>query len=69
MLWHFAVRTNDLDRTLEAVAQGGYEVTRSAKRVDLLDAVRDQAFSIRIAFFRGPDGEEIELFEDRRGHT
>jgi glyoxylase I family protein len=69
VIWHFAVRTNDIDRTLEAVARAGYEVTRPTSRLDLMDTVTDQAFSIRIAFFRGPDGEEVELFEDPQGHT
>ncbi|NOT27718.1 MAG: VOC family protein [Acidobacteria bacterium] len=69
VIWHFAVRTNDVERALEAVVRAGYEVTRPAKGIDLMDTARDQAFSIRIAFFRGPDGEEIELFEDKQGHT
>jgi glyoxylase I family protein len=69
VMWHFAVRTNDIDRVLEAVAHAGYEVTRPTKQLDLMDTARDQPFSIRVAFFRGPDGEEIELFEDQQGHT
>jgi hypothetical protein len=39
------------------------------KSLELTDTARQQVFGIRVAFFRGPDGEEIELFEDRLGHT
>lgn len=69
VLWHFAVRVSDVEPAIEAVRQAGYAVTRDIKSLDLMDTARQEAFTIRVAFFRGPDGEEIELFEDRHGHT
>lgn len=69
VMWHFAVRTKDVGRALDAVAKAGYTITRPVKALDLTDSARGQAFSIRVAFFRGPDGEEVELLEDERQHT
>ena len=69
VIWHFAARTDDLERSLEAVARAGYSITVPIRPLDLVNTATHQAFSIRVAFFRGPDGEEVELLEDKTGHT
>jgi glyoxylase I family protein len=69
VLWHFAVRVSSIERALESAERAGYTITRTVKSLELTDTARQQVFGIRVAFFRGPDGEEIELFEDRLGHT
>ena len=68
-IWHFALRTNDLDRSLAAVERSGYQITLQIRPLDLIDTTTGTPLSIRVAFFRGPDGEDVELFEDKRGHT
>lgn len=57
---HMAFRTNDVAGTLEAVRQAGAKVTIETKDVVLGD---DPPTPVRIAFFKGPDGEVIELFQ------
>jgi glyoxylase I family protein len=69
VLWHFAARTDDLEHSLDAVERAGFDVTRPVTQLDLIDTTTNQPFSIRIAFFRGPDGEDVELFEDKSRHT
>jgi glyoxylase I family protein len=69
VVWHFAARTDDIERSLDAVATAGYEITKPVTPLDLIDTTTNQPFSIRIAFFRGPDGEDVELFEDKSRHT
>lgn len=71
-LLHLAFRTDALDATLDAVRAAGCEVTMEPRDVDIQNA--DPAAGteshlpgvvpVRIAFFRGPDGEHIELFQN-----
>jgi glyoxylase I family protein len=68
-IWHFAIRTHDIERAVRAIEQAGYVITRPMRDLDLPDSIRGRPFAIRVAFFRGPDGEDVELFEDRTGHT
>ena len=69
VLWHFALRSQDLEQSLEAVRALGCEITRPITPLDLVNRIGDRPFPVRVAFFRGPDGEEIELIEDRTGQT
>jgi len=37
--------------------------------LDLLNDVKPRLWFVSAAFFRGPDGELIELLEDKTGYT
>jgi catechol 2,3-dioxygenase-like lactoylglutathione lyase family enzyme len=54
---------------LEAVVNAGFEVTVPIRPVDLVNDVTQKPWPVRVAFFRGPDGELIELLEDKTGYT
>jgi glyoxylase I family protein len=58
---HFALRTNDCDAALERARALGAEVTMESKS---LEPFGDPPIPIRIAFFKGPDGEICELFQN-----
>ena len=58
---HLALRVDDCKTALELARNAGAEVTVEARDVTLSS---DPPMQIRIAFFKGPDGELIELFED-----
>ena len=51
---------------MEAVKAAGYEVFIEPKDIEIASI---PAFPARIAFCKGPLGEEIELFEEVAGHT
>lgn len=59
---HFALRTDDCHGMLERVRAAGREVTMEPKDV-LIDSSIGPV-PVRIAFFKGPDGEIVELFEN-----
>ena len=69
VFWHFALRSRDLERSLEAVRASGCEITRPIMPLELVNRIGDRPFPVRVAFFRGPDGEEVELIEGRTGQT
>ena len=58
---HLALRTTDLDTATERARAAGAEITVEPKDVMLPSA---PPTPIRIAFFKGPDGELIELFQN-----
>jgi len=58
---HIALRTDDCDAAIEAARTAGAEVTRETRDVVI---PTEPPLPIRIAFFKGPDGEVIELFQD-----
>lgn len=58
---HIALRATDCDAVIEKVRAAGAEVTVEPKDVSLPS---DPPTPIRIAFFKGPDGELIELFDN-----
>ena len=64
---HFALATEDVDGMAERVRTAGYEVFIEPN--DLL-IPSDPPFHARMAFCRGPLGEEIEFFceQDVAGH-
>lgn len=58
---HIALRADDCDAALAAARALGVEVTVESRDVDLPS---DPPFRVRIAFFKGPDGEVIEFFQN-----
>ncbi len=58
---HLALRADDAKAALDRAREAGAEVTVEARDVNLSS---DPPIPIRIAFFRGPDGEHIELFQN-----
>ena len=61
---HIALRADDCSDALELARKLGAEVTVETRDVTLKS---DPPMPIRIAFFKGPDGELIELFQNE--HT
>ena len=59
---HFALRTTKLDAVLELARAAGCEVTTEPKDLTIKG---DPPYPVRIAFFKGPDGEVVELFQER----
>jgi glyoxylase I family protein len=58
---HVAIRTDNCDEALEAARAAGAPITMEPKDVDLPS---NPPIKVRIAFFKGPDGEVIELFQN-----
>jgi glyoxylase I family protein len=58
---HVALRTDNCDKALEVARNLGVEVTMEPKSLDLPS---NPPIPVRIAFFKGPDGEVIELFQN-----
>jgi glyoxylase I family protein len=58
---HFAFRTDDCDVAIEAARAAGAEVTVEPRDVALSS---DPPTPVRVAFFKGPDGEVIEFFQN-----
>jgi len=56
---HLALRTDDVDAAIEVARAAGMEVTVEPKDVSL------GPVQARVAFFKGPDGEIIEFFQER----
>ena len=59
---HFALRSSDVDAAVERVRAAGAEVTMEPRDVDIPS---DPSLPVRIAFFKGPAGELVELFHHR----
>ena len=62
VLLHMAFRTKQCDAALERAREAGCEVTMEPTDVDI--PARPRTTPVRIAFFKGPDGEVIELFQN-----
>jgi glyoxylase I family protein len=58
---HLALRTTDCDTAIERARAAGAEVTVEPRDVMLPS---NPPTPVRIAFFKGPDGEVIELFQN-----
>ena len=58
---HFAFKTEDVEKCVEAVRKAGYEITVEPKDVVIPS---DPAFPVHVAFCIGPVGEEIEFFKE-----
>ena len=59
---HFAFAVSDVDACAKAVKAAGYDLYVEPKDVVIPS---DPAFPIRIAFCKGPLGEDIEFFQER----
>jgi len=59
---HIAFKTDDCDAAIEKVRSYGCEITTEPKDVDLPS---DPVYPVRLAFFKGPDDEIVELFQER----
>ncbi len=53
--------TDDVDACVDAVKKAGYEVFIEPKNIEIASM---PVFPARIAFCRGPLGEEIEFFQE-----
>jgi glyoxylase I family protein len=60
---HFALRTDDCSAMLEKVRAAEAEITMEPKEVTIASNIGPVL--VKIAFFKGPDGEIIELFENQ----
>ena len=69
VIWHFALRTDALEKAFASATQAGCEIYLPLQSLDLVNDVNGQPFPVRVAFFRGPDGEIVELLEDMSGQT
>ncbi len=67
-LLHLALRTDALDALTEKARAAGMTVTMEPRGVDIANTCSDGGLPgtvpVRISFFRGPDGELIELFQN-----
>lgn len=63
--WHFALRTTRIEQAMAAVEAAGMEVTVPVKTAELTNTATDppSAMTIKVAFFIGPSGELVELFQ------
>ena len=59
---HFALRVDDCDTLMDGVRAAGLEITDEPRDVDIKS---DPVYPVRIAFFRGPSGELVELMQER----
>ena len=59
---HLAIRTADCDAALARARAAGAQVTMEPAAIDIPS--RPGPTPVRIAFFKGPDGEVIELFQN-----
>jgi len=58
---HIALRVDDCKSAIELARKAGAEVTMETRDIDLSS---EPSIPIRIAFFKGPDGEIVELFQN-----
>lgn len=61
-LLHLALRTDTCDELTERARSAGAEITVEPKDVDIPS---DPPYLVRLSFFTGPDGEIVELFQER----
>ncbi len=64
VLLHFALKVASTDAAAAAARAAGCAITVEPKSVTIQDSEGRGAYPIRIAFFQGPDGESVELFEE-----
>ncbi len=63
-LSHLALRTKHVDALIARLAEAGVVVTVQPVTIDLPTTVGPNPFVVRIAFFTGPEGESVELFDE-----
>ncbi|MGB0767622.1 MAG: VOC family protein [Phycisphaeraceae bacterium] len=66
--WHFALRTTRIEEAMAAVEAAGMEITVPTKTATLTNTATSppSEMTIKVAFFIGPSGEVVELFQDER---
>jgi len=64
-LLHFALHVASVDAVIAAARAAGLTVTVEPRSVTIAATGGREPYPVRIAFFRGPDGELVELFEER----
>ena len=57
VVFHFALATSEIESALERVRAAGLEITTELKTLDL------GPLNVTLAFFKGPSGEVVELFQ------
>jgi glyoxylase I family protein len=62
VLLHIALRTRDCAAALERARAAGRQITTETKDVVIKSSPNHTP--VRLAFFKGPDGEVIELFQN-----
>ena len=60
VMWHLAFKVDDCKKSIEVARRMGVEVTKEPQEHNLGGKV-----PITCAFFKGPDGEELEFFQLR----
>lgn len=63
--WHYALRTTKIETVMAAVQAAGMEITVPTKAVTLTNTATasPSALPVKVAFFIGPSGEVVELFQ------
>ncbi|MFN3165957.1 MAG: VOC family protein [Phycisphaeraceae bacterium] len=63
--WHFALRTTRIEAVMARVEEAGMAVTVPTKSVTLTNTATDppSPLPVKVAFFIGPSGEVVELFQ------
>lgn len=61
---HFALATDDVELCVKRMRENGYEVFLGPTEVDFLTT---PVYKAKIAFCKGPLGEEIEFFQEMVG--
>jgi glyoxylase I family protein len=59
---HFALRTDDCSGMTEKIRAAGLEITMEPKELTIDSSAGP--IPVKISFFKGPDGELVELFEN-----
>ena len=59
---HFALLTDDVDECVRRVREAGYEITTEPDNLVLPHA--EKPMPIRMAFCKGPVGEDVEFFTE-----
>lgn len=62
IVMHFALRTDDCDKAVEAARAAGAQITMEPENIDIQS---NPVKPVRIAFCRGLDNEVIEFFQER----
>ncbi len=64
VLFHLAIRTNDVTGVTERVRAAGCKITVEPRDVTIQTTNHAGAVPVRLSFFEGPNGEIWELFEN-----
>lgn len=64
-LLHFALHVASLDKAIAAARAAGLDVVEEPRSMNLAAPAGRAPHPMRVAYFRGPDGELVELFEER----